>query len=99
MSRHHRAIKHNTATRRLRPEIEAMLPLPCVEGCGRLVEKGQDWHVAHLTPASRGGRTARDNVGPAHARCNQRAGGRLGAAVVNARRARHSRMIGGIRPW
>lgn len=98
MSRHHRATKHTSATHKLRPEIEARLPLPCVE-CGRPVEKGTRWHVAHLTPASKGGRTTRANTGAAHARCNLQAGGKLGAAATNRRRRTAHDTREGIRPW
>jgi hypothetical protein len=98
VSRHHRASKHTTATRTLRPEIEARLPLPCTE-CGRPVHREQQWHVAHLTPASKGGRTTRANTGAAHATCNLRAGGKLGAKASNARRRPKPDANGGIRPW
>lgn len=99
MSRHHRATKHTTAAPSIRTMIEARLPLPCVEGCGHLVEKGQAWHVAHIIPASQGGRTTVSNTGPAHARCNLRAGGRLGAKVVNRRRQANDDASKGRRQW
>jgi 5-methylcytosine-specific restriction endonuclease McrA len=94
MSQHHRNSKHTSATHKLRPEIESRLPLPCVE-CGRPVHKEQRWHVAHMTAASKGGRTTRANTGAAHAGCNLRSGGRMGAAVTN----RHRNAKKGIRPW
>lgn len=94
MSQHHRSSKHTSATHKLRPEIEARLPLPCTE-CGRPVHRDQKWHVGHLTPASRGGRTTRENTGAAHARCNLKAGGKMGAAVVHGRRQTQK----GIRAW
>lgn len=99
MSQHHRASKHTTAAPKLREQIEARLPLPCVEQCGRLVEPGQSWHVAHLIPASQGGRTVASNVGPAHARCNLKSGGKLGAATVNRRRRAASNATTGRRSW
>ncbi|SEM73594.1 HNH endonuclease [Cryobacterium luteum] len=83
MSQHHRRTKHTTASPKIRASIEARLPMPCVEGCGHLVERGQAWHVAHIQPASQGGRTTPANTGPAHAKCNLRAGGKMGAAVTN----------------
>ena len=83
----------------MRELIEARLPLPCIEGCGALVVKGQSWHVAHIIPASQGGRTVASNVGPAHARCNLRAGGKLGAAVVNRRRRTTDDASKGRRQW
>lgn len=95
MSQHHRRTKHTTAAPGIRQKIEARLPLPCIEGCGRVVEKGQAWHVAHIVPASQGGRTTLANCGPAHALCNLRSGGRLGAATVNARRTAST----GRRQW
>lgn len=94
MSQHHRNSKHTSATYHLRPEIEARLPLPCIE-CGRAVERNQTWHVGHITPASRGGRTTRANTGAVHASCNLKAGGKLGA---HATRTRHQASKG-IRPW
>jgi 5-methylcytosine-specific restriction endonuclease McrA len=99
MSRHHRASKHTTHAPKLREQIEARLPLPCVENCGHPVERGQAWHVAHLIPASQGGRTIAGNVGPAHARCNLRAGGKLGAATSNRRRASARTLEAGRRSW
>jgi 5-methylcytosine-specific restriction endonuclease McrA len=98
VSQHHRASKHTTGTYHLRPEIEARLPLPCTE-CGRPVERGTRWHVAHLTPASKGGRTIRSNVGAAHATCNLRAGGRMAAQKTNARRRAQADAHEGIRAW
>lgn len=98
MSRHHRASHHTTATHKLRPEIEARLPLPCTE-CGKPVYRDQKWHVAHITPASQGGRTTRANTGAAHALCNLRAGGKLGAAATNGNRRRRTDAREGIRSW
>jgi len=95
MSQHHRQGKHTTHAPKLREQIEARLPLPCVEGCGEPVMAGQAWHVAHLVPASQGGQTVASNVGPAHARCNLKAGGRLGARTSNTRRLAET----GRRPW
>lgn len=98
MSKHHRATKHTSATHTLRPEIQARLPLPCIE-CGRPVHPDQKWHVAHLTPAAKGGRTTRANTGAAHALCNLRAGGKLGAQRTNANRRNRHDITEGIRPW
>lgn len=99
MSQHHRRTKHTTAAPKLREQIERRLPLPCVEGCGQPVERGQSWHVAHLVPAAAGGTTTAANVGPAHARCNLRAGGRMGAAVTNRRRSSAAAAAQGRRSW
>lgn len=84
MSRHHRAGKHTTLAPKVREKLAARLPLPCVE-CGNPVLKGQSFHVAHIVPASQGGKTTLANCGPAHPRCNTRSGGKLGAAVTNRR--------------
>ncbi|MEV8265954.1 HNH endonuclease [Microbacterium sp. NPDC077057] len=98
MSQHHRNSKHTSGTYQLRPELEARLPLPCTE-CGKPVHREQKWHVAHLTPASKGGRTTRQNTGVAHAICNLKAGGKLGAKATNGRRRSSSAAREGIRPW
>jgi 5-methylcytosine-specific restriction endonuclease McrA len=95
MSRHHIASDHATKTRAIRPVLAAQLPLPCVEGCGRLVVPGEKWHVAHIVPAALGGRTTLDNVGVAHAHCNHSAGARLGNAIT----ARERAAANGIRAW
>ena len=84
MSRHHRATRHTTLAPKVREQIAARLPLPCIE-CGQPVMKGESFHVAHIVPASQGGKTTINNCGPAHARCNLRSGGKLGAAVTNRR--------------
>jgi 5-methylcytosine-specific restriction endonuclease McrA len=85
MSQHHRRMKHTTHAPRVREMLAARLPLPCIE-CGQPVTAEQAWHVAHIVPASQGGQTNVNNCGAAHARCNLRSGGKLGAAVVNTRR-------------
>jgi 5-methylcytosine-specific restriction endonuclease McrA len=99
MSQHHRRIRHTSQTPKLREQIAARLPLPCVEQCGNLVQSGQAWHVAHLIPASQGGQTIASNVGPAHARCNLKAGGKMGAATVNRRRRASAEASSGRRSW
>lgn len=98
MSKHHRSSKHTSATYHLRPEFEARLPLPCTE-CGRPVERDMKWHVAHLTPASQGGRTTRQNTGVAHAMCNLKAGGKLGAKATTTRRRSAGNAREGLRSW
>lgn len=85
MSQHHRRTRHTTNAPALRKQYAAMLPLPCLEGCGNLVMPGQRWHLAHKVPASQGGQTTAHNTGVAHEHCNLKAGGRLGAATVNKR--------------
>lgn len=98
MSQHHRASKHTTHAPGIRAKLTAMLPLPCVE-CGQPVTAEQSWHVAHITPAAQGGLTTPSNTGAAHARCNLRSGGRLGAATVNRRRRSASDASTGRRRW
>jgi len=95
MSEHHRRTRHTTDAPKLRVQIERRLPLPCIEGCGNPVLPGSNWHVAHIVPASQGGKTIASNVGPAHANCNLKAGGRLGAATVNRRKQNEK----GRRSW
>ena len=94
MTRHHQTPEWYRFTRRARPMIQAMLPLPCVD-CGRPVHPEQAWHVGHIVAAAHGGTMTLDNVGPSHGRCNTTAGGRLGAQLSNAgRRAQRD-----IREW
>lgn len=95
MSRHHIASDHATRSRAIRPVLAAQLPLPCLEGCGRLVQPGEKWHIAHIIPAALGGRTTLENVGVAHAHCNHSAGAKLGNAI----RMRVERTASGIRAW
>jgi 5-methylcytosine-specific restriction endonuclease McrA len=99
VSVHHRRSHHTRDAPSIRKRIEAQLPLPCIEGCGRLVTKDQAWHVAHVVPASQGGRTTLDNCGPAHAGCNLKSGGKLGAATVNRRRRTERQANQGRRQW
>lgn len=98
MSQHHRRTKHTTFAPGLRAKLAPLLPLPCVE-CGQPVMPDQTWHLAHIVAAAQGGRTTAGNTGVAHARCNLRAGGRLGAATVNGRRRAESDSSSGIRRW
>lgn len=94
MSEHHRKQKWSTHAPKHRTRIAAMLPAPCVE-CGRPVSKDDAWQVGHRTPAALGGKPSIANTGPVHTICNRKAGGRLGAKVVNSRRQRAK----DIRPW
>ena len=94
MTTHHRTPEWKRFTRRARPMIEAMLPLPCVD-CGRPVQAGQTWQVGHIVAAAHGGTMSLDNVGPSHVRCNVSAGGRIGGQLTShARRAERD-----IRAW
>jgi hypothetical protein len=101
VSKHHRAQKWSTRSPKLRKLIQPRLPLPCLN-CPHLVMPDQEWQVGHRRDAALGGRPTRDNAGPSHAwcpsckrRCNQVAGGRLGARIMNSRR----QAAKDIRPW
>lgn len=94
MSAHHRRQKWSTRQPQLKAKIAATLPRPCIE-CGRPVTKDDRWHVGHIRAASLGGKATPSNTGPAHAACNLRSGGKMGARVVNARRQASK----DIRPW
>lgn len=94
MSRYHDAGRHVAKAKRIRPQLEALLPTPCLE-CGGIVNRGDRWHIAHITPAALGGSTTLENVGVAHVSCNTRAGALLG----NALHRRSRRAAGGIREW
>ncbi|WP_082108705.1 recombination protein NinG [Microbacterium sp. Ag1] len=72
--------------------IEKRLPAPCVD-CGRAVLRTQKWHVGHIIAVSLAPHLGLvpANVGPSHARCNLRDGGRMGAAKTNRARSRAKR--------
>lgn len=53
--------------------------------CGRVLEPGAPFDVGHLDAD---GGPARSNLAPECRPCNRRDGGRRGAAITNARRAR-----------
>jgi hypothetical protein len=105
MSRHHRAQKWTTYSPKLRALIAPRLPLRCLN-CPHAVTKDQTWQVGHRHDAALGGRPTASNTGPTHAwcpackkRCNQVAGGKLGAAVTNAKRRAARQVSRDIRPW
>lgn len=85
MSRHHIAQKWTTHAPKLREKFARLLPSPCIE-CGQTVAKTDSWQVGHKRAAAEGGRPTLTNTGPVHTRCNQRAGGQLGARITNGRR-------------
>lgn len=85
MSEHHRTPEWMRVTRRVRPLIKATLPAPCVD-CQRPVYPADNWHVGHILAAAHGGTNDAWNLGPTHARCNTRAGGKIGASISNAKR-------------
>lgn len=88
MSQHHRTPAWSVVLRTIKPRVAAALPLPCVEGCGRTVNPGDTFDLAHIVSvaaAKRLGWTERQmndpsNLGPAHPKCNRSAGGRQGRA-------------------
>lgn len=45
------------------------LPVICCI-CGQLIDISQRVTIEHVTPISAGGSNRRDNLGPAHTRCN-----------------------------
>ena len=56
--------------------------------CGEPGRPGEQWVVDHITPASEGGASTRDNLQLAHYTCNLRRGSQLGAKRAAERRAR-----------
>ena len=105
MSRHHRAQKWSTHSPKLRAKLQPQLPLPCVN-CPHPVMPGDKWQVGHRQDAALGGRPTIGNVGPSHTycqycrkRCNQVAGGQLGARIANGNRTRRRNETNGIREW
>lgn len=49
-----------------------------------MVTPSDRWHVGHVKALAQGGSIG--EYGPAHAKCNTSAGGKLGAAITNAKR-------------
>ncbi|SMQ73495.1 hypothetical protein [Agreia sp. VKM Ac-1783] len=101
MSRHHRAQKWSTHSPKLRKIIQPQLPQKCID-CPHPVMPTDKWQVGHRNAAGTGGPPTLANVGPSHAwcpycrkRCNQVAGGKLGARISN--RNRNARRD--IREW
>lgn len=68
-----------SATRRARAHFLPLLPLPCSR-CPFEVYPDQRWHVDHLVERALDGTDDLTNLWPAHARCNEAAGGRLAQA-------------------
>lgn len=103
MSAHHRSKAWAAVVRRVRPLIQARLPQPCVD-CGRPVLPDQRWQVGHIvsTVAARAMGWTREqmddstNLGPSHGpgsgSCNQREGGKLGAAKTHAKKRTKRRL-------
>jgi len=89
--------------RKTRPLIQRQLPAPCVNAgahpsCTGIVQPGDKWEIAHLPGKdyvlTRDEYPTLHDVGPAHRACNRAAGGRLGAAVTNQRRAVENKHMG-----
>jgi hypothetical protein len=101
MSQHHRKVKWSTLSRKYRAQIAPLLPLPCVNRCvmGGTVYPDQQWDVAHVNDLAEGGETGRNDVGPAHVKCNRGDGGRKGAAITNRGRSAATAAAKGRREW
>ncbi|WP_144630265.1 hypothetical protein [Arthrobacter woluwensis] len=71
-----------------RAKCRAMLPWPC-KSCGGLItadDPESTWHAGHVIDRVAGGTD--DDVEPEHAKCNTSSGGRIGAAMTNAKKGR-----------
>jgi len=78
-------------SRKARAFVRAMLPAPC-QRCGGIIsadDPESSWHAGHITDAVAGGEDNTSNYLPEHATCNTSAGGKVGAAITNARHQRH----------
>ena len=73
-------------SRAARAIVRPMLPAPCTK-CGKPVTEDMDWHADHIHAAALGGANDASNYGPAHARCNEADGGKLGAMLTNGFKA------------
>lgn len=78
-----------TKVRRARAYWRPRLPLPC-RRCGKpvLATPESGWHVGHIIDRALGGTDHLSNQWPEHNGCNTSAGGKIGARITNARRAR-----------
>lgn len=75
---------------RARSHCRAMLPAPC-QRCGGIITPEDDestWHAGHIIDRMDGSGDRPEDTLPEHQHCNTSAGGRRGAALVNAARAR-----------
>lgn len=82
MTAFHRSKEWLSFSRKVRPIIEAQLPLPCVQGCGWPVLPGQRWDVSHLVSHHLNPfqPLTIEYVGPGHRHCNRSDGGKEGRA-------------------
>ncbi|WP_448074114.1 HNH endonuclease [Georgenia yuyongxinii] len=60
--------------------------MPCFR-CGRPVLATDRWQVEHVIERALGGNADPSNEWVSHGRCNESAGGKLGARITNTRRA------------
>lgn len=97
MSRHYGSNKQRVA--RNREVVAAMLPAPCVR-CGAVVLPEHNYQADHIVSryeAEQMGWALSEidnpsNLGPAHASCNARAGGKLAAAIKKQKAAEPKRI-------
>lgn len=100
MSQHHRTASWSKTLRDVKPRVAAALPLPCAEGCGRMVNPGDTFDLAHIVSVDAGRRlgwTERElndpsNLAPAHPKCNRSNGGKVGRAKQVAASKRNRRL-------
>ena len=69
-------------SRKARAIVAPTLPAPCTR-CGRIVTADMEWHADHILEDTFGGKADAGNLGPAHAKCNTSAGGKIGARMTN----------------
>lgn len=82
---------------RARAYWQARLPVPC-RRCRRPVMPDQKWHVGHVIDRWAGGPDDISNTWPEHAGCNLSAGGKVGAAITNTRKAEAVTVRRGMTP-
>ena len=88
MSRHHKAVKHTSRTRALRPRWQAAIDrgeVACWR-CGRPILPGMEWDMGHLEDLAVGGAAVADQMLPEHRGHNRSSGGKLGAQITNGKR-------------
>ena len=69
-------------SRKARAIVAAMLPAQCTR-CPNIVTADMDWHADHIQEHAFGGASNAGNYGPAHAKCNTSAGGKIGARITH----------------
>lgn len=92
MSQWHKAAKHTSRTRTLRPRWQAAInrgEVACWR-CGRPIVPGQLWDMGHVTDLARGGDP--NEMLPEHRGHNRSEGGRLGAKITNTRQRTAKRL-------